>query len=274
MTPQTSTGPESPSSTGSAPQPASGPRVLGRPLDALVCDLDGVVTDTAATHAASWKALFDAFLRKVAERQGSPFQPFSIAQDYITLVDGRPRYDGVDSFLRSRGIVLPWGDPQDPPGTETVCGLGNEKNDHFNDTLRRDGVTVFPGAVAVLKDFRARGGRTAVVSSSKNCTGVLERAGLVDLFEAQVDGLIATDLGLPGKPAPDTFVEGVRRLGLSPDRAAVVEDAVSGVAAGRAGGFALVIGIDRGAGREALLEGGADVVLGDLGEVLDAPAGS
>lgn len=249
---------------------ASAPRRprLAQPLAALICDLDGVITDTAATHASAWKALFDGYLAERSARTGTAFQPFSIAQDYITLVDGRPRYDGVDAFLRARGIALPWGNPEDPPGVETVCGLGNLKNTHFNDTLDREGVTVFPGAVAVVRTLRDLGGTAAVVSSSKNCGRVLETAGLADLFDARVDGLMAASLGLPGKPAPDTFVEGARRIGVAPAAAAVVEDAVAGVAAGRAGNFGLVIGIDRGAGAAALYDGGADLVLRDLGDLL------
>ncbi len=244
------------------------PEVLTTGLDALVCDLDGVITDTAGIHARSWKALFDSYLRDHARRTGIPFVPFGIDTDYIDLVDGRPRYDGVDGFLRSRGIALPWGSPDDPPDAETVCGLGNRKNTLFRSVLEEEGATVFPGAVRLLDRFKDAGGKVAVVSSSKNCTAVLKSVGLDGYFDAQVDGRIAADLGLPGKPAPDTFLEGAQRLGVPPDHAAVVEDAVAGVQAGHAGGFRLVIGIDRGAGTEALRAGGADVVVNDLGDFL------
>jgi beta-phosphoglucomutase family hydrolase len=237
-------------------------------LDALICDLDGVVTDTASVHAASWKDLFDGYLKDRAARDGGPFIPFSLAEDYISLVDGKPRSDGVDSFLRSRGIVLPWGAPGDSAEAETVCGLGNRKNTLFRAALGRDGVTVFDGAVGVIRAFKQAGGRVAVVSSSKNCGPVLDRAGLSDLFEAMVDGLRAAEEKLPGKPAPDTFLRGAALLGVAPEASCVVEDAVSGVAAGAAGGFRLVVGVDRGAGEEALRAAGAHYVVSDLGEFL------
>jgi len=239
----------------------------GKGLKAIICDLDGVVTDTAAVHATAWKALFDGVLKARAEREGGVFVPFS-DDDYLRHVDGRPRYDGVRTFLASRGIVLPEGSPDDSPEAQTVCGLGNRKNVEFNRVIARDGVTMFDGAVALIRRLQAEGMRTVVVSSSKNCGPVLASAGLTDLFEAQVDGISATRKGLPGKPAPDTFIEGARLVGVTPAESIMVEDALSGVQAGRAGGFGLVIGVDRGAGEAALLENGAHIVVKDLGDFL------
>jgi len=236
-------------------------------LKAIICDLDGVVTDTAAVHATAWKTLFDDFLKARAEREGGSFVPFTDG-DYLHSVDGKPRYDGVRTFLASRGITLPEGTPEDGPDAQTVCGLGNRKNNAFKTVIERDGVTMFNQAVALIRRLRAEGMRAAVVSSSKNCGPVLASAGLTDLFEAQVDGIYAADRGLPGKPAPDTFIEGARLVGVAPAESIMVEDAMSGVQAGRAGGFGLVIGIDRGAGEAALLENGADIVVKDLGDFL------
>jgi beta-phosphoglucomutase family hydrolase len=231
--------------------------------DAWLVDLDGVLTDTASVHAAAWKRTFDGYLEELAARQGSPFEPFEIDPDYYRYVDGKPRYDGVDSFLRSRGIVLEWGIPE----REIVCGIGNRKNAVFNEVLRTRGVQVFESSVALVRDLRDRGERIAVVTSSKNCEAVLEAAGLRDLFDARVDGNVAERKKLAGKPAHDTFEEAARSLGAAPERSVVVEDAVSGVQAGRAGGFGLVVGVARGEHREALRESGADVVVGDLAEL-------
>ncbi|KAA5605612.1 HAD-IA family hydrolase [Roseospira marina] len=237
----------------------------GKGLKAIICDLDGVVTDTAAVHATAWKNLFDAVLRAHSEREGVPFVPFS-TEDYLLYVDGRPRYDGVRTFLASRGIAPPEGSPEDSPELDTICGLGNRKNAEFNSVIQRDGVTVFDRAVALIRQLRSEGLRTAVVSSSKNCGPVLASTGLLDLFDAQVDGVYAAAKGLPGKPAPDTFIEGARLAGVTPAESIMVEDALSGVQAGRDGGFGLVIGIDRGAGDAALRENGADIVVKDLGD--------
>ena len=234
--------------------------------DAWLFDLDGVVTDTASVHAAAWKRSFDRYLREVAERDGRTFEPFEIDPDYYRYVDGKPRYDGVDSFLRSRGMVLRWGDLGDPPESETVCGLGNRKNEAFNEVLRSRGVEVFASSVALIRELKDRGGRVAVVTSSKNCEAVLEAAGLRDLFDARVDGNVAAEKGLAGKPAPDTFEEAALLLGAAPGRA-VVEDSVSGVRAGRAGGFGLVVGVVRGDDPEVLRQCGADVVVYDLVQV-------
>lgn len=237
------------------------PFALG--LKAWLFDLDGVVTRTAKVHARAWKRLFDEFL---AGRQGDPEQlgPFRLPQDYIAYVDGKPRYEGVQSFLLARGIDLPWGDPGDSPDAPTVCGLGNRKNQYFNEVMDEDGVEIFDGTVALIEALRAKGVKTACVSSSKNCVPVLRRAGLVELFDAIFDGRDLEREQLPGKPRPDAFLRGAALLGVVPAEAIVVEDAVSGVEAGRAGNFALVIGVDRGSGRDALLAAGADVVVDDL----------
>lgn len=238
-------------------------------FDAVLFDLDGVLTATASLHSTCWKKMFDEYLAKRAAEASEPFRPFQISTDYKHYVDGKLRYEGVRSFLRSRGIDLPDGDPDDPPDRETVCGLGNRKNELIGELLDTDGVDVFEESIAWLRQLRRRGFSTAVVSASKNCERVLGAAGIEDLFDTRVDGVVAARLGLPGKPAPDTFLEGARRLGVQPERAVVVEDAVSGVQAGRAGGFGLVIGVDRTGDPEALRAGGADLVVEDLGELLD-----
>ncbi|MCA8907197.1 MAG: HAD-IA family hydrolase [Rhodospirillaceae bacterium] len=242
------------------------PNLFRLGLKAFIVDLDGVVTHTAAVHATAWKDLFDAFLKQKAEAEGTEFVPFDLKTDYETFVDGKPRYDGVRSFLASRGIVLPDGTPDDPADAPTVCGLGNQKNHRFNEVIERDGVTVFHTTVALIEAMRARGVKTAVVSSSKNCRPILERAGLMYLFEVMVDGIYSEQNHLPGKPAPDTYVRAADLLGVPVGEAAIVEDAIVGVASGRAGDFGYVIGVDRGVGHQALLEGGADIVVNDLGE--------
>ncbi len=236
-------------------------------LDAVLFDLDGVITDTAAVHASSWKRLFDEYLEAHAEHNGQSFQPFDAKGDYLHFVDGKPRYDGVRSFLASRGITLPEGTPDDPPDSETVCGLGNRKNSLFRDQLARQGVHVWDSSVDLVDTAKAKGLKVAIVSSSKNCSMVLAAAGLSDLFPVQVDGAERERSGLAGKPAPDMFLEAARRLGVSPERAAVVEDALVGVDAGRNGGFGLVIGVDRGEQPDAFKEHGADLVIDDLGEL-------
>ena len=237
-------------------------------FDAILFDLDGVLTDTARIHAACWKRMFDAFLETRAEADGDAFRPFDIEADYPPYVDGKPRFDGVRDFLASRGIELPEGAPDDPPECETVCGLGNRKNEMVNRAIGELGVDAYPGSVAVLRRLREDGVETAVVSSSSNCAAVLEAAKIADLFDAKVDGVDIVELGLAGKPAPDSFLEGARRLGASPERCAVVEDAISGVRAGRAGGFALVIGVARKGDAQTLSENGADLVVADLAELL------
>lgn len=235
-------------------------------LDAVVFDLDGIVTDTAAVHANSWKRLFDEYLAERASRTGEQFEEFT-GEDYRRYLDGKPRYDGVASFLASRGIHLDQGDPSDPSDRETVSGLGNRKNGYFHTTLQEDGVDAFPSTVELVRQLQERGVATAIISSSRNCVEVLEAAGLSDLFATKVDGVDSAELGLPGKPDPTIFLEAVGRLGVAPERAAVVEDALSGVEAGKAGGFGLVVGVDRTGNADALAEHGADVVVTDLGEL-------
>ena len=242
------------------------PDLLTSGLEAILFDLDGVITDTAALHAAAWQRLFDDFFETYAG-EAQDRSPFRLPEDYVAYVDGKPRYQGVRSFLRSRGIELPWGHPADPPDAATVCGLGNRKNRLFSALLDERGVEVFESTIRLIRALRARGVKTACVSSSRNCRPVLERAGLVELFDAIYDGTDLAREGVPGKPDPSMFLRAAQLLAVAPGQAAVVEDAVSGVAAGRAGGFALVIGIDRGSGREALLRAGADVVVEDLAEL-------
>jgi HAD superfamily hydrolase (TIGR01509 family) len=213
--------------------------------------------------------MFDGYLHRRADRTGEPFVAFDAGADYDEYVDGKPRYDGVRSFLASRGIHLPDGTPDDDPGTETIDGLGNRKNDLVLELIARDGVDAYEGSVRYVHAARDAGLRCAVVSSSSNCRDVLEAAGILDLFEEIVDGVVATREGLKGKPAPDTFLAGARRLGVDPARAAVFEDAVAGVEAGRAGGFGCVVGVDRVGHADALRAHGADLVVRDLAELLD-----
>jgi beta-phosphoglucomutase family hydrolase len=242
---------------------------LGLPPDVRLClfDLDGVLTRTAAQHTAAWKETFDAWLRARAEQTGEPFVHFDPDEDYNRHVDGKPRQDGTRDFLLSRGVDLPMGDPDDPPGDDTVWGLSARKNERVQAVIARDGVEVFPGSIDYVRAVREAGLRTAVVSSSANTTLVLEKVGIRDLFEVQVDGVVARQRGIPGKPAPDTYLAAAADLGGGPHDAAVFEDAQSGVAAGRAGGFAFVVGVDRVGQAEALLAAGADVVVQDLSEL-------
>lgn len=237
--------------------------------DALLFDLDGVITDTAAVHSRAWKELFDEFLHRWYDERGQAFRPFVIAEDYVQYVDGRRRYDGVASFLASRGIELPRGEPSDGPDEATVCGLGNRKDRHFLAALDERGVVVFADAVALLDAVRDLGKLLAVVSASENCDRILTRAGLLDRFDVRVTGREAAAWGLAGKPAPDTFLKAAELLGVAPGRAVVLEDAISGVQAGRAGGFGLVVGVDRGGAAEALAANGADIVVNDLTVLLD-----
>ena len=236
-------------------------------IDAVIFDMDGVVTDTAGTHAAAWKHLFDEYLRERASRSGEPFQPFDAGADYLWYVDGKPRYDGVESFLRSRGISIPYGAPDDPPGRGTVCGLGNRKNRYFLASLQEQGVKPYQSSIEFIRVLRTKGVRTAIISASRNCAEVLDAAGVRDLFDVKVDGVDADELGLKGKPDPAIFLEAAKRLGVDPARAAVIEDALAGVEAGHRGGFALVVGVDRAGQAEALKERGADVVVQDLAEL-------
>jgi beta-phosphoglucomutase family hydrolase len=238
-------------------------------FDAVLFDMDGVLTSTAEIHSSCWKATFDDFLRHRAAQGNEPFQPFEIKTDYKRYVDGKLRYEGVRSFLASRSIALAEGTPEDPPTAETVCGLGNRKDELVKAAIAQGKVESYPDAVALVHRLRELEIRTAVVSASNNCEEVLRVAGILDLFELRVDGLVASKLGLPGKPAPDTFLEAARTLGVSPARAVVVEDAIAGVQAARAGGFGLVVGVDRGGSSDALRIEGADVVVTDLAELLN-----
>jgi beta-phosphoglucomutase family hydrolase len=247
------------------------PQRLGLPSRIRAClfDLDGVLTQTAKVHAAAWKEMFDDYLRKRAARTGEKFVSFDPVADYDTYVDGKPRYDGVRSFLASRGIELPEGDPNDPPSAETVRGLGNRKNELVLALLKRDGVKVYEGSVRYVRAVRDAGLRRAVVSASANCREVLQAAGIEDLFEVRIDGIVVEQQHLKGKPAPDTFLAAAEQLGATPGEAAVFEDALAGVEAGRAGGFGFVVGVDRTGQREALKEHGADTVVSDLAELMD-----
>ncbi len=241
-------------------------------MTACLFDLDGVLTQTALVHNAAWKQTFDAFLQAWSVRHHQPFQPFDSGPDYHRYVDGRQRADGVRTFLASRGITLPEGSPDDPPEAETVNGLGNRKNLLVVEKIQAGAVEVYPGSVKYLHAVREAGLRRAVVSASANCRDVLRAAGIEELLEARVDGVVARELGLPGKPAPDTFLEGARLLGVDPANCVVIEDALSGVEAGRAGNFGYVLGVDRVGQAEELLRHGADVVVTDLEELLGAPA--
>lgn len=240
---------------------------LGLPEDIHAClfDLDGVVTRTAVVHAAAWKEMFDAFLR---ERDGAEYRPFASA-DYDEYVDGRPRADGVRTFLASRGIDLPDGDPDDPPGAETVHGLGNRKNELVLEKIRTDGVEAYDGTLRYLEAVRAHGLSTAIVSSSANCRDVLRSIGAERLFDVRIDGVVAAERKLPGKPHPDTFLAAAEDLGVDPSEAAVFEDALAGMDAGRAGRFGYVVGVDRVGQTDALYRHGADIVVQDLAELGD-----
>jgi beta-phosphoglucomutase family hydrolase len=235
-------------------------------IGAVIFDMDGVVTDTAVVHAAAWKQLFDEFLRSRVGPVGE-VKPFDVDEDYLRYVDGKPRYDGVRSFLASRDIVVPQGDPADPPDRDTICSLGNRKDGYFLTRLREEPALAYPSTTQAVRDLAAHGVRTAVISASRNMSEVLESAGLSALFEVRVDGVIADERHLPGKPDPAVFLEAARLLGVAPARAAVVEDALAGVEAARRGGFALVVGVDRHGHGDALRRGGAHVVVRDVGEL-------
>jgi beta-phosphoglucomutase family hydrolase len=244
--------------------------VLGLPdaIRACLFDMDGVVTKTAVVHDAAWKEMFDEFLRDWSAKTKTPFVPFDPVHDYDQYVDGKPRLEGTRSFLESRGISLPEGAEDDPPGAPTVWGLSNKKNDLVLTVLKRDGVEVYDGSRRYIDAVRAAGLRTAIVSSSANTVAVLKAAGITDLFDARVDAQVAQERGLRGKPAPDTFLEAARMLGIPKTEATVFEDAQSGVAAGRAGGFGFVVGVDRVGQAAELRAHGADVVVQDLGDLL------
>jgi beta-phosphoglucomutase family hydrolase len=245
--------------------------VLGLPDGTHAClfDLDGVLTKTAVVHNAAWKEMFDAYLRERSRRTGEPFVPFDPGRDYDEYVDGKPRADGTRSFLASRGIELPEGSDDDPPSAETIHGLGTRKNEIVLRRIREDGVEAYESSVRYVRAARDAGLRRAVVSSSANCRDVLIAAGIEDLFEARIDGVVAGREHLRGKPAPDTFLAAARALGLGPQAAAVFEDALAGVEAGRAGRFRFVVGVDRTGQADALKKHGADIVVADLAELLD-----
>jgi len=236
--------------------------------DAVIFDLDGVVTQTARVHASAWKALFDDYLEK---REEEGFQPFDSDSDYIRYVDGKPRYEGVKSFLASRDIDLPYGSPEDAPGTETICGLGNKKNEYFHKYLKKDGVKVYDSTIRFIHRLREAHVKTAIVSSSRNCVPVLQSAGILDLFDAKIDGVDSEERGLAGKPEPDIFLEAAAELGVDPERSVVVEDTIVGVQAGRKGGFGCVVWVDRRGHHQPQNKHQADIVVTDLSQLEIAP---
>lgn len=238
-----------------------------RRFDAAILDMDGVITQTATLHAKAWKQMFDEYLTSRGRRENRTYAPFDAGADYRKYVDGMPRYDGVRTFLQSRGIDLPEGDPSDPPTEETVCGLGNRKNALFHELVRRDGAAVYEDAIAQIDRWKKEGMKVAVISSSRNCTEILQTAGVLDLFDAKVDGNDLKRLQLRGKPAPDMFLQAAADLGVAPERAMVVEDALAGVEAGRSGGFGLIVGVAREGSGDELRRHGADVAVSDLREL-------
>ena len=250
------------------PQPKS--KCVSRDqYDAVLFDLDGVITDTANLHATCWKQMFDEYLQKRAKQTGEAFRSFDVATDYLLYVDGKPRFDGVRDFLKSRGIELPERKPDDTTDFETVCGLGNHKNDLVNHAIAEVGVKAYDGSVRFIHRLRQDGFRIAVVTSSQNCTAVLKAAKLDELFKVQVDGNVIDAQRLAGKPAPDTFLLAASLLGVEPKRTVVIEDAISGVQAGSNGNFGLVIGVARKGNAEELRRHGAHLVVRDLGELID-----
>jgi beta-phosphoglucomutase family hydrolase len=254
--------------TVAAAVPSLGVLGLSKQTRACLFDLDGVLTQTAKVHADAWKEMFDEFLRRRSGERAESFVPFDAVKDYEEYVDGKPRFEGVASFLASRGIQLKDGSPADPPEAETVHGLGNRKNEIVLAMIRRDGVEPYQSSVEYVHAVRGAALRTAVVSSSSNCRDVLAAAGIEELFEAVIDGVRAASEHLRGKPAPDTYLAAARELGVEPGAAAVFEDALAGVEAGRAGSFGTVVGVDRLGQGDALRTHGADVVVGDLAELL------
>jgi beta-phosphoglucomutase family hydrolase len=235
--------------------------------DAVIFDMDGVITKTAVVHSLAWKKTFDEYLRFREKECQEPFREFTHADDYLSFVDGRPRYQGVDTFLKSRGINIPFGGPEDEPRKETVCGLGNRKNEVFNQVLEANGVELYDSTLKLIKELLKAGVKVGVATSSKNCVMILEKAGITNLFETRVDGVVSVELGLKGKPEPDIFTTASDNLGVKYSRAVVVEDAVSGVQAGFKGRFGLVIGVARENNAHELKTNGADVVVEDLSEV-------
>lgn len=235
--------------------------------DAMLFDMDGVITRSAVSHGSLWKDVLDEFLGEFSARNNIPFRAFDTDLDYHNFMDGKPRYDGVCSFLVSRGIALPFGEPSDDEHTHTCCGLGNRKNRRFKDHLETYGVELFDSTVKMIQRFRAGGKRVAVVSASKNCEAVLRKAGLLDLFDVMVSGREAAAMSLAGKPAPDTYQKAAELLNTAMERSVVFEDSATGIQAGKAAGAGYVVGIDRAADAEALLWYGADVVVPDLSDL-------
>ncbi len=236
-------------------------------FEAVIFDMDGVITKTALTHAAAWKKMFDEYLQKREREHGEKFVEFTHEGDYLPYVDGKPRYKGVASFLESRGIEIPFGTPGDASGAETVCGLGNRKNEAFNEVLKKEGAEVYPSTLALIKSLKEAGIRLGVASSSKNCKPVLERVELLEVFDARVDGVVSAEMNLQGKPEPDIFTTACDMVKTAYHKAIVVEDAVSGVQAGVKGNFGLVIGIARENNAKELQAAGADIVVRDLEEI-------
>jgi beta-phosphoglucomutase family hydrolase len=236
-------------------------------FEAVIFDLDGVITKTALVHARAWKKMFDEYLKKREIRDGEPFIEFTHSGDYLPYVDGKPRYNGVASFLKSRGINIPLGSPLDLPGEETCCGLGNRKNEAFNEVLANEGVEVYDSTVNLIKELKLAGIKLGVASSSKNCKQVLETVNLLGFFDARVDGVVSAELGLNGKPEPDIFLKACEIIGANYKKSIIVEDAVSGVQAGARGNFGLTLGIARENNREELQENGANIVVEDLAEI-------
>ncbi len=256
-----------PNAAGPSREAARGAAISPAEFDAVIVDMDGVVTRTATIHAEAWKRVFSGYLKKREERGEGPYQPFDAEADYRRFVDGKPRYDGVASFLAARGISLPRGSPNDSPRRETICGLGNKKDAYFFRLLEQRGVSVYESTVELLRRLRHLGVKVGVFSASRHAEALLARAGVADLFDARVDGVIAEELGLPGKPDPATLLETARRLRASPKRTVVIEDAIAGVQAGSAGKFGLVIGVNRHGEPGELTHHGANVEVEDLGDV-------
>ncbi|OAM91654.1 HAD-IA family hydrolase [Termitidicoccus mucosus] len=238
-----------------------------REFDAAIFDMDGVITKTAIVHSLAWKQMFDEYLRRRETRDHEPFYEFTHARDYLGHVDGKPRYKGVESFLKSRGIDLPGGSPDDQPGTETVCGLGNRKNEKFNQMIETEGVSLYDSTIALIRGMIHDGIRVGLATSSRNSATILKRTGIAPLFATVVDGIVSEELGLKGKPAPDIFTTACANLGVPCARAIIVEDAVSGVQAGASGGFAFVVGVAREDNARELREHGAGVVVSDLAQI-------
>jgi beta-phosphoglucomutase family hydrolase len=251
------------------PQPNSSRVITHDRYDAVLLDLDGVITNTASLHAACWKKMFDEYLQRRATQRGEVFRPFDIDTDYRLYVDGKPRFDGVRDFLTSRGIQLPEGTPDDPPEIETVGGLGNRKNDLLHEVIEDVGVEPYEGSVKFIRQLHDQGFKIAVVTSSENCAAVLKAAKLDTFFKVRVDGHVIHAQNLAGKPAPDTYLMAANLLRVEPARAVVIEDAISGVQAGAAGNFGLVIGVARKGNAEELKHHGAHLVVNDLAELVD-----